>query len=108
MADEVLTDSIEHDDRVMNREADHGQDGDDEDRIELNAEESAEDRERTEYEERVVHERDHSRAAKAPRIGDLAERPPEIGEDRQAGRSDGEDGLVDDLIRNQRGNQVQG
>ena len=38
----------------MNREADHGQDGDDEDRIELNAKESAEDRERTQYEERVV------------------------------------------------------
>ena len=87
-ADRVLADTIEHDDCVVHRIADDGQDRSDEQRVQLDPEEAPENREDAEHDQCNVDECEYRTNAIAPGVGDVAKCPPQIQEDAaQAART---------------------
>ena len=83
MPDAVLADAVEHHDRVVHAEADDRQQRGHEQRVELEVEEVAEDRERPDDEDHVVEQGDDRRGTESE-----AESHPQVGEDEQLADDD--------------------
>ena len=102
MADPVLTDAIEHDDRVVDAEADDRQQRGHEQRVELEEEEVAEDREGADDEDHVVEQRDDRRRPETE-----AEADPQVGEDEQLADDDQDRRAADELVADDRADGAQ-
>ncbi len=103
-ADEVLADAVEHDDRVVYREADDRQHRHDKGRLDLDGgrEQAAQDREDAQHDQRIVEQRGDSGGPVAQRMGDLVEGPPQVQQDAHRGGRDRQDGVAHDLFGDER------
>ena len=83
VADAVLPDPVEDHDRVVDREADDGQQRGDEEGVELQPEQVSEDGEGADYHHHVVQQGDDRRGAEPEPEAD-----PQVGEDEQLANDD--------------------
>ena len=84
----VLADAVEHDDRVVDAEADDGQHRGHEQRVDLDVEERAEDGEHADDDDHVVEQRDqggHAELDVAEPVGDPQQDPDRADEDEHEG-----------------------
>src|SRR5215203_1551373 len=97
---QVFAYSIEYDDRIVNREADDGQHGGNEEAVDLPVQEVPEDCERAEQHEHVVNECHYCAGPVFESFRKAANRKPDSQiEDNGAGcQEDGDDRLVAELV----------